>query len=237
MIESKFNILGLELKKQTPTVAEWSSKWGEESIRTEATNNVWYRSTAPEVRDLFLHGQDEEKNEDGSVKVPARKGVDELTGIPRLTKTVTLQSKNPDGSAKTSEAWDETEQKYFNRVCGELVKLGKFPDSDAARLSFQPLIQECADLVDFDASRPAPGERKAKGIAKVFLEAAKSAVDKGNGTKLAKALSKSLGRPIGTKDASGTTVVTVEELAAALKADDEQYRAKRAQELAALVNG
>lgn len=238
MVQNKFNLLGLECTKLTPTVAEWSAKWGEESVRREATLNVWYRSTAPEIRDLFLHGQDEVKDDKGNVVQAAVKGVDDISGIARKTKVVKLKSKNEDGSDKTSEVWDpeDSESKYFNRVCAELVAGGKFPDVAAAKASFQAHFQACADLVEFDASKAEPKEKKAKALSQVFLTAAKSAIDKGNGQKLAKLLSKSIGTAVGAM-VDGKFVVTVEQLAQAMKTDDENLRAKRQQELNALVNG
>jgi hypothetical protein len=220
-VKSKFNILGLEVQKDTPTVAEWSSRWGEDSIRIEATSNVWYRSTAAETRELFLHGREEVK-EDGKVKVEGRKGVDDLTGIPRNTIKVNLQSKNADGTPKSVERWDpnDSEQKYFNRVCATLVSQGKFPNVEAAKASFQALLQECVDITEFDASKAPPAERKAKGIRAEFKELAEKVVAKGNGAKLAKQLSKALGRPIEE---------TVDALArAAQEVDENEEKARRA---------
>lgn len=226
--QNKFSVLGIEVTKNTPTVEEWTAKWGADSLLAEATSNVWYRGTAAEGRDLFLHGSDEEKDDKGVVTKPARKGLDDVTGIQRKTITVTLQSKNADGTAKTVERWDpaDSEQKYFNRVCAELVKVGKHADLDAAKASFAPFLQECIDLVEFDAAKAPPSEKKAKGVPAVFTTAATNAIAKGNGAKLAKFLRKALGRDVAE---------TVEELAKAMKEDDDNQRTKRQQELSALV--
>lgn len=231
---TKINLLGFELNKETPNLAEWVSKWGEASILKEATNNIVYRVVGPSVRSLFLHGREEEKDDKGVVTVTARKGVDDITGIARETKQVTLKSKNADGTNKTTDVYSESEADYFKRVLAAQVKEGKFADLDAARASWKWLADECLALVEFDASETVKAERGAKGIPKVYLEAAQSALTKGNGQKLAKFLTKACGRPVG-KTENGQFTVTAEELALAMKEDAALQAAARQKELAAAI--
>lgn len=233
-IKSKFSLLGTEVTKDTPTVEEWTKAWTADSLLKEATSNVWYRGTAAEARELFLHGQEEVKGKDGKVlnangpytseegtTLQARKGLDDTTGIPRLTKQV----KKAKGEG-TYEVWDESEQKFYNRVLATLVQNGKFPSIETAAASFAPMLQECVNLVPFDAFRAPPSEKKAKGIPQVFIVAATNAVAKGTTAKLAKLLTKALGRPVGE---------TVDDLSKAMKEDSDNQASARQKELAAII--
>lgn len=230
-VKTTMSILGIEVTKDTPTVQEWVAKWGEESIRLEATNNVCYRGTNAEARDLFLHGSEAVAAVDGKPAVPARKGFDDLTGIERQTKKVTSTGKD---KTKTFEVWDESEAKYFNRALATLHTQGKYPSVDAARAAFVPLMQECYNLVEFDASKAAPTERKAKGLPAAIVAYIKTVFEKHNEQKLAKILVKSLGHPVGAI-VEGKFTITEEELGKAVKEDQDAQAAKRQAELAAMV--
>lgn len=126
----------------------------------EAINNIIYRGSLAEWRDLFLHGREEDKEKN----LTAIKGVEETTGIERNTKPA-LNAKGEkrvkDGEVVT--VYDESQEKYFDRVLSTLVKNGKFASEDLARASFEPFAKQCAAEVKFDASereRSATGPRR-----------------------------------------------------------------------------
>lgn len=115
----------------------------------EATKNVLYRGSLAELRDLILHGRDEEKEGD-KVIVAAFKGLDVLTGIDRKVKKVKTGKEN-----KEVEVYDETEEKFFDRICAE---------KNVKPESFQSHFDAAAALVEFDASAR---ERKVAGPKKL----------------------------------------------------------------------
>lgn len=221
MQTKEFSSLGLSVPLLVPqSVEEYDANAKRVgACLSEAINNVVYRGCLADFRDLFLHGQDEVKDEQGKVIKPAVKGVEQITGIKRKVETKTLASKDEDGKAKTTEVWAESEAVYFKRVCSEL----KLAD-DQVTAKFQPLATEVAKLVKFDASETERKPSTPKGPPKKYLEYAEKAIAGGKAGALAKKLSKLLGRPVVlTNDAAKDKEI----LALAIKADMDAEAARR----------
>lgn len=177
--------LGFDLKKAVPeTVSEYDTLAKREGATLEdATNSTLYRGTFAEFRDIFLHGVEAEGDE------PAFEGIEQITGIKRLTKTV------KSAKGEESEVWDESEAVYFKRVCAQLGL-----DADAARAKFADVAQTAMDRAAFD---PSVRERKSAGpktIAKRYKAIAKDAIDSGKAEKLADLLGAKLGRAVTLTD-------------------------------------
>lgn len=184
MTSKQYKSLGLAVSLAVPaTVEEFdlnankgdATKAGGACL-SEAINNCVYRGSLAIFRDVFLHGQVEVKDETtGEVKQPAIRGVEEITGIERLTEAVMKDGKPVTREGEPVLTFIESEGKYFSRVLASLVKDGKFTDEEAALASFQSLADEVAKSIDFDASA---SERKSAGprklAAKYKIAAAKS---------------------------------------------------------------
>lgn len=146
----------------------------------EGINNVIYRGSLAELRDLIIHGREEVKV-DGKVTQTAFKGLEEVTGISRKVKKVKSGKEQ-----KEVEVYDETEGEYIDRVIAEKkVELS----------TFQSHFDAAAALVAFDASarerKPAGPKKladKYKTIAADFISGKKS-LEKFN-TAMQKSISK-----------------------------------------------
>lgn len=134
----------------------------------EATNNVIYRGSLAEFRDLLIHGRDAVPATDSSPAVPAFKGLETLTMQPRKVKT----EKKGD---KEIETYDESEQEYINRVFGH-----RDTWNDVVPTQLASTAKAAAVLVAFDASAT---ERKAKAPAKLAEKWKTTALDFLNGKK------------------------------------------------------
>jgi hypothetical protein len=168
MKTQQFKTLGLNVNLSVPTTVEEfdSNAKRAGACLEEATNNVIYRGSLAELRDLIIHGRDEEKV-DGKVTVTAFKGLEEVTGVARKTKKVKSGKEQ-----KEVEVYDETEGEYIERlVATKKVELS----------TFQSHFDAAAALVAFDASarerKPAGPKKlaeKFKTIATEFLSGKKS---------------------------------------------------------------
>lgn len=183
MKTQQFKTLGLQVNLSVPsTVEEFDANAKRAgACLEEATNNVIYRGSLAELRDLIIHGREEEKDASGKVTQTAFKGLEDVTGIARKTKKVKSGKEQ-----KEVEVYDETEGEYIDRVVAtKKVELS----------SFQSHFDAAAALVAFDASarerKPAGPKKlaeKFKTIATEFLSGKKS-LDKLNA-----ALSKSINK-------------------------------------------
>lgn len=109
--------------------------------------------------------------------------VEKETSIARKTKPTGKK----DSEGADVEVYDETEGEYFNRVLAE---------SGRTRESFASLVSTIASAIVFDPSateRKAPGPRK---IAKAYIAAAQTLIDKGAAHAAAAKLTALLGRPV-----------------------------------------
>lgn len=215
MKTEKYKSLGLTIALQVPTsVEEFDKSAGKTGACLESANgNAVYRGSLAVFRDAFLHGISEaDLNAEGAAKTYAAgtkpiKGIEAITGIDR--KTVVLKDKDgkprTDKSGAPLEAYDseDSEAKYFGRVCDELVKQGKFADRETAAASFQPVADAVAAAILFDASETTRvlGPKKLaavwKATAKAFLLGEANPARGGKPYELAnlqKELKKSLGR-------------------------------------------
>lgn len=151
----------------------------------EATNNVVYRGSLAEFRELFLHGR----------KADAEKGLSEIIGvegvsnIDRRTIPVMKDGKAVEKDGQPVETFDpeDSEAKYFKRVCAEM----KVEPSH-----FATLAQQVADTIAFD---PSASERKPslpKKLPKDILEKATAKVAQGEEAfnKLAGIIAKNLSK-------------------------------------------
>ncbi len=219
MVTKEYSSLGLTIPFQVPgTVEEFNENAKRPSAcLDEAVNNIVYRNSLAEFRDVFLHGRKEVKGQDGQVKVTEIKGVEQLSGVERLTETKELKEKEADGLVKTVDVFTESEAVYFKRVCGILAKQQERSIDDVVK-GYQSLANTVAASIDFDASA---SERKPAGpkkLPKAYLEVAQRAITAGKADKLAGLLADSLGRQVG---------LTVEELAVAMQEDEAMEKEKR----------
>lgn len=154
MKKQQFKTLGLPVQLEVPSTVEEFDQNAKKAgaCLAEATNNVIYRGSLAELRDLIIHGRDAVPASEGQPAVAAFKGMEEVTGIARKTKTV---KRGTGESAKDVEVYDETEGDYIDRVVAEKkVELS----------SFQSLFDAAAALIPFDASAT---ERKPVGPKKL----------------------------------------------------------------------
>lgn len=189
----------------------------ENACLDEATNNVVYRSSLAEFREVFLHGRKEEKDANGNVTSPAIDGVEQITGITRKSVEKELTTKDEDGKPKVVDVYDESEAVYFRRVCAQLAGDRKQPLDEVIK-SFQPLANTVAATIKFDASAEARQPSGPKKLPKSYIEAAKKVIDAGKGQHVAALLKESLNRDV---------EVTVEGLAAAMQEDVAQEAKRR----------
>lgn len=185
MKAKQFKTLGHQITYQVPESSEEFNKLDPkrpDAACDEATNNIVYRSMHPETRYVFLHGREEVLNEDKTVKLPKIVGVEEETGIERKTKPVidpkTNKPRQKDGEDVTT--FDESEEKFYNRVLATLVEQKKFASEDAARAHFQPLIESIASEVPFDVTAAERTERGPKKLAAKYKVAAAKVLAIGN---------------------------------------------------------
>jgi len=188
MKKVEYSSLGLTVNLSVPETVDEFDKNAKKvgACLAEAINNIVYRGSLAEFRDIFLHGRLEEKDANGKVIVTALKGVDDITGIARKELPVLKDGKPVirDGSPVTIYDPEDSEAKYFKRILAAANK--KVED-------FQAQADAVAAALVFDASatekKPA-GPRKLaqkyKDIAAAFL------TGKRNLDKLQKALAKDL---------------------------------------------
>jgi hypothetical protein len=176
MKKQNVSSLGLVIAFMVPeTVSEFDQNAKREgACLGEAINNILYRSTLAEFRDVFLHGDAER----------GLKGLDELTGVDRNAE------KNEKGEIVE---WTETEAKYFARVC---ATKGCEPSA------FQTHADSVAAAIAFDASSAPRKVGAPRKIAKVYLDAADTVISAGKADAVAAALSKLLGTTV-TADKEG----------------------------------
>lgn len=187
MIKKEFRTMGHKIAYLVPeTSAEFNTfdTSRADAACDEAVNNIVYRSMHPDTRAIFLHGQEEKKDETTGVITQEKvTGVEEesnswgldfsngleikrggekvlVTNFDRFTKPVL----DKEGKQRVKDnvevtTWDETEEKYYDRVLAMSVALKKFASEDAARAHFQPLIDHVASLVPFDPKATARAER------------------------------------------------------------------------------
>lgn len=206
MKKTEYSSLGLKVNFLTPeTVDEFDKLAGKAgACLAEGTNNIVYRVSLAEFRDTFLHGRKESKTVvDGKeVVLPAIKGIDDLTGIARKELPVLKDGKPvvKDGVAVTAYDPEDSEAKYFKRVCAEKgVEPASFQahaDLVAAAIAFDPSATERAP------AGPKKLAQKYKDVALQFLTGKKSL------SNLNKAFQKSLNKQFSatTVDAAGAEV-------------------------------
>jgi hypothetical protein len=197
----------------------------------EATNNILYRSTFPDIRSAFLDALERE------------------TQLKRTTKAGPAKKDGTPGA----EVYDESESKYFARVCAlyqpeGAAEPGVEPKhfqylADKLSNGTLPVLKEDGTQLLDDAGQPVfykiafdasaterSGEKK---IAKVYLDAAGSIIKMGaEAVAKATAKLKSL-NPEVSIDFNEDGTVVVESLALAVKANEDR---KRAESVADLVS-
>jgi hypothetical protein len=191
----------------------------------EACTNIILRANNAVYRDGFLHGfsvtEPDPADPTKFVQRVIYAGLEAETGIVRATTERELQSKNADGSAKTTTVFAESEETYWKRVRAQLVANGTYANDAEVLAHYTPIANEIAAAIPFDASET---ERKApqpKTASKELLATAQQIIDAGKAEKVAKYLGKKLGREVG---------LTVDALALAmrddLRAEEEVKKAK-----------
>lgn len=159
----KVNSLGYDLDYQVPSSVEEFDQLAKQAgaCLREATNNIIYRSTLAVFRDTFC-----EK-------------VSEATGIARKTKIVKPEVRDAEGKVtqEQTEAWDETEKVYLDRVAAELVSSGAYPTVEAAKASLAGLAQETINGIAFDPSKAERASAGPKKTPKTYVDTAKAIVE------------------------------------------------------------
>lgn len=211
MVTEERSSLGLKVKFPRPETVE---QYNESAKRTDGKNacledaveynfaHVWLT----DFRELFLHGREEVKDKDGNVTVPMIVGFETSSGIPRLTKVITLKSKDKDGNFETREDWGESQAVYFDRALG---LLGKEPKD------FQSLCDVVSAAIPFDAS---VSERKPAGpkkLPKHCEEAASAVIEAGGFATAVNKIAAIIGNPI---TATGDKAKDIESLGWYIKA-------------------
>jgi len=212
----QFKSMGLAVNLQVPsTVKEFDENAKKEgACLVEAINNVVYRGSLAEFRDLFLHGREADK--EANPPVTAIKGLEDVTKIARKTKATGKK----DDKGNAIEVFDETEGEYFDRVCSQLK---------VEATHFQKLADEVAAALKFDASAR---ERKPTGPKKLAAKYKDTAAAIMAGPNLKRFLT-DLEKMVGVKwTATGDKEKDTESLGWQVKAMIE-YKEK--QQLAALV--
>lgn len=139
-----------------------------------------------ELRDVILHGRDEEKNEAGEVIVSAIKGLDDSYGVERKTKPVLGKDNQPvlkDGKPVTQ--WDEKEEAFFTRLLAE-----KGLKADSAKIV--QFVQSVVDQIPFDPSVAERAPRVPKKLAQAWKDAATKLIAGGQIDKLNDRLKKAI---------------------------------------------
>jgi hypothetical protein len=140
MKTAQFKSLGLAVNLSVPsTVQEFDTNAKREgACLEEATNNIVYRSCLAELRDLFLHGCDEDKE----AGITAFTGVEQTYKVERKTKGTGRK----DSEGKEIVVYAETEAEYLERVRREkkleLTVLQPLMDKAAARVKFDAAARE-----------------------------------------------------------------------------------------------
>lgn len=176
----EFSSLGLVAKILVPeTVEEFdaNAKYAGACL-TEAVNNVVYRGVLNGVRDIFLFGQKEDKEEG----LEAFAGIEQRTGITCPTKET---GKRKDGTAIIVPA--KTELEYFNYVCAE---------KNVKPEHFQSIMDEVCALVEFDASQTQRKGARIVKIGKAWLESAEGLVAKNDFGKFESNFKKFVGKDL-----------------------------------------
>lgn len=176
-----FKCLGLTANIEVPATTE---EFDTNAKRTgacldEAINNVVYRGVLANLRDVFLHGDEEEK--DGK-KTLVFEGLEHRTKNARKTKVL---RKNAEGEEIVGYA--ETEADYFQRVLAETKQEAS---------AFQSLMDAAVKRCRFDASE---AERKPRGPIKIgenWLKAADSLIAGNDFTKFEKSYHKFTGKAL-----------------------------------------
>lgn len=183
MKNQEYESMGLKVNIPVPeTVAEFDANAKKDgACLAEAINNIVYRSFLADSRDIFLHGDTDDKNNvtfEGLEQILAKTH-------PKIDKRKTkVLRKAKDGSDIVG--YDETEKEYFDRVLAETKQ---------ERTAYQPLMDAVAKHVKFDASAT---ERKARGPVKIgqnWLDAAKSMIESNDFTNLEKGHKKFFNEP------------------------------------------
>lgn len=162
----EYKTLGVQIKRSVPASYEEFDKLANRLLACldEGTNNVTYRGDLGEIRDIAIHGREAVPASDGKPAIAPFKGLEELTGKPRLSKKV----KKGD---KEVEVPGETEEEYIERIFGPIET---WKDNPPKQLMDQ--MQAASDAVPFDPServrqpvRPPKLAQKWKDTALRFL--------------------------------------------------------------------
>lgn len=228
MKTQKYKSLGFEVSFQVPeTVEEFDANAKRVgACLSEAINNVVYRSSMAEYREGFLHGYD--VLDDAGKVVKHIKGVDEVTGIERKTKSSGKQRtvKGADG-VETKEditVWDEKESEYLDRVIAE-----KGWDEATAAKNLQPIADAVAGAIAFDASARERKPAQPKKLPQMYVDSATRVIDNGNQEKIVKKLLKESNTVV---TLTGDREKDIQALGWGIKANEDAKRAAAAAQYA-----
>lgn len=191
MIERKNTVLGIEYKLNAPTTIDEAVAicGGDANLLLEHfVQKLVYNHHNADVRAAFV-----EK-------------VEEMSGIKRKVEVKDTGKKNEDGSPKTVEVYGETETEYFNRVLAE---------TGAEVEEYSAVMQEIANANALDGRKRVRASSAGPRLAKMYLNAAQTILDKGTQDKAAGILSSELGMVVEP---------TLESLAKALKEREDRKR-------------
>lgn len=177
MTQQTFSSLGVDFKHDVPATVEEFDQNAKKAGQclVEAIANVVYRNSLASFRDAMIYGLDAVKDAEGNVTRAKVPGLEEITGIKRLTKT----QKRGD---KEVQVPDESEMTYVKRVCAEKGWEGT---DDAADPNLQAIADAIAVHIKFDASAAARQPAGPKKLPEDYLNAAKRIYANGNQDKWA----------------------------------------------------
>lgn len=181
MKTKKYSSLGLDVNLSVPeSVEEFDlNAKRKDACLDEATNNVVYRGVLNGLRELFLYGQDEDKEKE----LAKFDGIEQRTGI--INTMVPTGEKKKDGTAIMKR--DLSDAKFFEKV---LAQLG------VEASHFQSVMNEVAGLVEFDASAIERTGPKIVKIGQNWIDAAKDVIANDKFGKLGTQYHKFVGKEI-----------------------------------------
>lgn len=227
MVKQKFSSLGLDVHLNVPeTVKEFDENAGKEgACLQQGIRNIVYRGCLADFRDLMIHGRDEVKDGDKVVLTKILGLVDRFDR-PRKTrdtgKTRTVKEEGKPDRVEPIVEWDETEDEYVKNLAVE--KGWGTPKNPEYAKNLQPIADEIAAAVIFDAKETERKPTAPKKLAENFKAAATRVINNGNWEKCRAKIREESAVDIGElPDISTpeTLAKTIETLGWAIKANED----------------
>lgn len=163
MLEREISVLGMKGKKPFPSSSDEFNEIAKKQGNTDNDPCLGYANTYvqmhrynADVRGVFLYGQDEKKNESGTITQQLVNSIGDITGIaPKEEAVVDKKTGKPrigaDGEVVTE--FSEKEEVYLNRVIAELIERGDYADESEARASLQDHFNKVVEITDVNLGK------------------------------------------------------------------------------------